>query len=347
MKRVSCTSSTECLAVGYSATPQNIEHTLAEVRHGAAWSIRTTPNPVGAIASSLSGVSCVSSTSCVAVGSSTNGSDVQRALIEAWNGIRWEIRRSPLIRGAGWSELNQVSCTSAGACTAVGSYITHGIQQTLVDSWNGRTWSVRGSPNPRGASYSTLQSVSCVSSKVCTAVGYYGSHASDVFPLAEAWDGLKWSIRAAPHPVGSASRQWSELTEVSCTASTACMAVGDYALSNAEPFVALAEWWNGKAWRIRQPPAPIGSSGSPLTGVSCISPSSCTAVGFATRGTRETTLAEVWNGTAWHIEATPNPARDALSDLAGVSCRLETACTAAGFAGTGGLDEPLAETNHP
>jgi hypothetical protein len=345
---VSCTSPTQCVAVGYSATPEGIEHTLADVRHGTTWTISPTPNVPNAVASVLNGVACFSSTACVAVGASTNNSDTEFVLTEVWNGTRWLIHGASLPGGALWSELEQVSCASASACTAVGSYIANNhVQDTLVEYWNGTSWRVGNSPNPVGAIGSTLHSVSCTSATACTAVGYTARRTGGTFVLAEAWDGTKWTIQTTPVPVGGASYKWSELDGVSCLTSTACMAVGDYALSDAQPFAGLAESWNGKTWTLQRVPHPVGSSLSPLTGVSCTGLSSCTAVGKSATSARTVTLAEVWDGSAWNIDLPPNPAGAGLSDLADVSCISATACTAAGYAGTGGLYSPLAETNYP
>jgi len=46
---------------------------LAEHWNGSTWAIQATPNPAGAAVSMLSGISCVSSTTCTAVGSSDDG----------------------------------------------------------------------------------------------------------------------------------------------------------------------------------------------------------------------------------------------------------------------------------
>jgi hypothetical protein len=43
--------------------------------------------------------------------------------------------------------------------------------------------------------------------------------------LAEHWNGSRWAIQPTPNPTGQAP---SVLSGVSCTAATACTAVGDY-----------------------------------------------------------------------------------------------------------------------
>jgi hypothetical protein len=67
---------------------------------------------------------------------------------------------------------SSVWCVSATACTAAGNYYTSsGRSRTLIESWNGTSWSIV--PSPSRASGSSLDGVSCVSATVCTAVGSY------------------------------------------------------------------------------------------------------------------------------------------------------------------------------
>jgi hypothetical protein len=55
-------------------------------------------------------------------------------------------------------------------------------------------------------------------------------------------------------------------------------------------------------------------------------------------------LAERWNGMAWVIQKTPSPSGAYDSELAGVSCTLASACTAAGdYHNSGGTRVTLAE----
>src|SRR6266536_3763279 len=68
---------------------------------------------------------------------------------------------------------------------------------------------------------------------------------------------------------------------------------------------------------------------SALEGVSCASASACTAVGYTTGFDTGSAvpLAEIWNGTAWVIQATPSAADS--GSLAGASCS-PAGCTAVG-----------------
>jgi hypothetical protein len=64
-----------------------------------------------------------------------------------------------------------VSCVSAAACTAVGYNTTTSKSiKTLVESWNGTSWSEVHSPAPGQLSW--LSGVSCVPAATCTATGW-------------------------------------------------------------------------------------------------------------------------------------------------------------------------------
>ncbi len=82
------------------------------------------------------------------------------------------IQSVPVPTGAKASSFSGVSCSAATACEAVGSYVNSGgTTVTLAESWNGTAWSIQSTPNPTGATSSSLSSVSCISSSACTAVG--------------------------------------------------------------------------------------------------------------------------------------------------------------------------------
>jgi hypothetical protein len=61
-------------------------------------------------------------------------------------------------------DLEGVSCSSAKACTAVGS----SGNDTLAERWDGRNWAVQSTLNPvTGTYFSELVGVSCSSACAC------------------------------------------------------------------------------------------------------------------------------------------------------------------------------------
>jgi hypothetical protein len=138
--------------------------------------------------------------------------------------------------------LSGVSCTSPGACEAVGP--------SLAARWNGTEWTAQSLPNSIGG----LNAVSCARADVCVAVGTDTAGG----PIAARWDGSAWT--AVPLPGGGN-------LAISCPTATFCMAVGGNA----------AESWDGTTWTPR-PLAEVTTSDY-LTSVSCTSPRACITVG--------------------------------------------------------------------
>jgi hypothetical protein len=323
---VSCASARACFAVGpVSGVTEPDPHTLAESWNGSTWSILKSPSK--GLFSSLSSVSCTSASACTAVGAYYTLSTHQRALIESWNGTRWSVSSSPNPANAYGVALDGVSCTSATACTAVGSYLVNGGGYfTLIESWNGSTWSIVPSPNPTGASAligPNLNAVSCTSASACVAVGSYEAASSGVVrTLIESWNGAIWSIVPSPNQ----NLDDSYLTAVSCRSAGLCTAVGQVGRFGSGT---LIESWKGSTWSIVPSPNPSPGRGA-LAGVSCPSPTSCRAIGsYANSKGVSRALAESWNGSTWSIVPTPN--RGTVNNaLGGVSCQSASACVAVG-----------------
>lgn len=155
-------------------------------------------------------------------------------------------------------------------------------------------WTVVPSPDRGSAtSFNTLGRVSCVPARACVAVGYYVDHAGKIRTLAEAWNGTAWSL--TPSVNKGSGVNGSVLIGVSCTAATACVAVGSYS-DAAQIYRTLGESWNGRTWTvIPTPDAGQPSGNNSLNGVSCVSARACSAVGWYQRARRgvQQTLAEI------------------------------------------------------
>jgi len=256
------------------------------------WGIVPSPNTGSSQNNMINAVSCTSASACTAVG---GGLDYQ-ALIEQWNGRTWSIVPSPDESGSQYVVLNGVSCTSASVCMAVGFYGTTGPDQTLIEQWDGSTWSIVPSPDTSSSQLNHLSGVSCTSDSSCVAVGYGNSQT-----LIEQWDGSTWSIVPSPD---TSSSEGNFLYGVSCTSASDCMAVGFY---GSDPtYQALIEQWNGSTWSIVPSPDESGSQEDVLNGVSCTSASACTAVGDYNNAFPDQTLIEQWDGSTWSIVPSPD-----------------------------------------
>jgi hypothetical protein len=331
---VSCTSASACTAVGAMDTPQGTL-TLAERWDGTGWTLQSTPNRPG-LNNGLASVSCASATECVAVGSSglgssDSGSTTSTPLVELWNGTSWTIQPAPAPSGVPRSELLSVSCPSTSFCVASGDLyfpFVHPLSgPAFIEMWDGTRWSqstLVGAKSP-----AELPSVSCSSPTACTAVGTFLTNEQRTANLVEQWNGTAWSTHTLPLPASV-----STLSGVSCPDPTACNAVGtELSYPGGGGFNAPVDGtWNGTSWSGHHVPDPGGTL-TMLSGVSCPSATSCTAVGrylyFVTSGERLATLAEFWDGTRWSIEPTPFTSGTSTV-LTGVSCWSSQGCMAIG-----------------
>ena len=135
--------------------------------NGTAWSITTSPNPNAD--NVLNGVSCPSTTRCVAVGDSYNSVGFGATLIESWNGNSWSVSGSPN-RPATFNSLKSVSCWTVGKCAAVGWSDTNAVTSSLAATSTGDAWALTTTPNP-GQVSNDLLSTSCPGAHGCVVAG--------------------------------------------------------------------------------------------------------------------------------------------------------------------------------
>ena len=260
---VSCTSASFCVAVGglVDKTP-TFDSTgpfpFIDAWNGVAWSQASVPVGDQDAQSELHGVSCVSSSFCMAVGAryAPIGKGLLGTFVEHWNGETWSRVESPEGEPGGEAEgeLEGASCVSTTFCVAVGRTYRGG--GATIESWNGTAWSVVPGPD-LGTSESVLDGVSCTSVKRCVAVGF-DEHGA----LAEFWDGSNWSVHATPTLAGS-----SALLGVSCDSRNSCTAVGgDETQGEVQTLVAGS---TGSTWSTIQSPTITGGNAL-LSGISCV-----------------------------------------------------------------------------
>jgi hypothetical protein len=295
----------------------------------ASWSVVVSPSPTGADTSELTSVACSGIGACTAVGDFQTGGGVF-ALAERWNGSAFSVQATPSPASPpAFSVLRGVSCPAVDACLAVGGVTnTSSAGTTLAERWDGTAWSTLRTANQSGSHVTDnrLLGVSCAATSACAAVGSYQS-GDQTFPLAERWNGNRWTLQSVPTPSGAFT---SSLTAVSCPSTDTCIAVGTSNDGHGAD-LPLAAQWNGHAWSIQFVASPT-SQGGKLAGVSCTSATACTAVGqfVDAAGAQTFGLAERWNGSAWSIQASSPPSGATNAFLSAISCPATTACVAVG-----------------
>ncbi len=318
---VECTSAIACMAVGSAFSPTGEQSTLAVLWNGTDWTELATPEPTGAQAASLSGVSCSSSSACIAVGSYTDGRGVVQVLAFYWNGSSWSLVATPAPAGAESSVLTGVGCSrgAGAACVAVGDYINgSGTEEALAEVWDGSGWSLSEPPNPAGASESLLAAASCPAATSCTAVG----RSSDGV-LIETYSRSGWVLVPT-------STSANFLDAVDCSAASSCTAVGGQVdRSGVETTLVLRG--GGSTWEPVSSADEAGAAAQSLSGLSCQGPSQCLATGsFTSAGGDMSSLAETWDGRSWSLSPALSASRPEAGTLASVSCVRASSCISVG-----------------
>src|SRR6266702_2338901 len=212
---------------------------------------------------------------------------------------QWSVVPSP--NGSSTSNLSAVAAVSANDVWAVGS---SGNQrsgaQTLIEHWNGTSWSVVKSPSPATGN-NELSSVSAASASSIWTVGFLTNNTSQTpvdQTLIEHWNGSSWIVMKSPNP-GSSS---DHLNGVAAVSTSDVWAVGNGKTSSGKT---LIEHWNGSSWSVVTSPSP--GSGGDLRAVAAVSAGNVWAVGYySSNSSSIQTLVERWNGASWQVVKSVN-----------------------------------------
>jgi len=321
---VSCVSATFCMAVGAAAPVQwagDLRYsgqTLIEEWDGSSWTIISSPDISSTDGDILTGVSCVSASFCVAVGTDFGASGVTQTLIERWDGAGWGIVTSPDTSSADDDSLNGVSCAATSFCMAVGDYqsLATGGQATLTEKWDGSAWTIVPSPDSSTQPWDSLQGVSCPSTTFCMAVGQSQIFSGPV--LATEWDGSTWTMVSPPAVGTYPTYMGSALNAVSCTDSTFCIGIGHLGVQTGDTYWTpepLMEQWDGAALTVSTLPSTPSAANdyfdyvSALGAADCASATFCMAVGDSYNNVNGPfngqTLTEQWSTSPAFIPPTP------------------------------------------
>jgi hypothetical protein len=111
-------------------------------------------------------------------------------------------------------------------------------------------------------------------------------------------------MQAPPEPAGTTEQAAGA---VSCSSSSACMAIAVNAYPHSVDLGTFAETWDGSHWTVRA--VPNGKNDATLNGVKCRSARWCVAAGaikaVPPTGDDYVPVADRWNGITWTQAAMP------------------------------------------
>jgi len=224
----------------------------------------------------------------------------------------WQIVASPNPGNVG-DGLSGVFALASDNIWVTGSFAstsTSTDNRTLVEHWNGKTWSVVPSLNPSPEGEGNYpDSLGIIA----------GSSANDIWAVGdglggflEHWDGSAW--RAVDTPAPPRSIYSYSFSSVSVLSPTSAWVVGramerTFIKGDGNGDLALTAHWDGKAWSIVSTPnLHADLNGTELADVVALAPDNVWAVGSTSSIERgQLALIEHWDGKAWSVVSNPQP----------------------------------------
>ncbi len=297
---VTANTAGDAWAVGFYADSSNADHSLVEHWNGTKWSIVASPDPSTKV-NDLLGSTEASSSDVWAVGEYLDSANIGQPLIEHWNGIAWSVIASPPTGTTYGAYLFGVKAISSTNVWAVGgTYIGPANGQTLIEHWDGSTWSIVPSPNVNSIN-DLLSSISATGANDVWAGGVYSPTMVGVNQsLIEHWNGVAWSIVPSPNMTANSNN----VNAVAALAPKKAYATGDYFTGSV--FDTLAETWNGFDWALV--PAPNhGTLGTQVNSMAASARTGVLAVGLYGVGGSSKTFAMRLKPTGWTTVPSDNP----------------------------------------
>jgi hypothetical protein len=346
---VSCPSNGFCVAVGAYENSGGADIGLIDTLAGGQWTAAAAQAPQGVTGLTGSGfksVSCASDTSCLA-GGDYHASGNKYGYLDTLAGGQWTPSTAAQPAGAAAkqsAELFYVSCPADGsACVASGTYLSatsYDVAMVLSDA--GGAWSAEDAPlpgNQAGNGSGGLNAISCAAG-ACEAVGSYSLNVgSQEGALLEREVNGQWTGTQAPEPstnAGSGTDQEGILDDVSCAGDGSCTAVGNYTDTSGGQR-GMIETITAGVPAVQETPqpsdaAPESDQATYPDGVSCLSATTCAAVGVyqntASPG-NAISFVDSESGGTWTAQPAALPSDPATGSAAG-SVLDGVACTAGG-----------------
>lgn len=248
--------------------------------------------------------------------------------------------------------LNQISCTSAGNCLAVGFYSgPKGTEPFAVTQKHGTWGKAQAFPDiiaENTGFFAEITSVWCKLAGNCTGVGiiFFSETSSEAFAISQK-NGTWGAITGLPVPGGPLVPY--AIGSLTCLSRRDCTASGKYqdlSTGLSQPFVVAEK--NG-TWSFRDRPGVAGLRVATLGSVICRSAGNCSAAGtyFPTGSSQEVFVSTERNGTWGTAAELPGLARLNRGKGAGVpvlSCGATGDCSLGGFYLSGRLSKPYLAT---
>jgi Putative Ig domain/Photosynthesis system II assembly factor YCF48 len=303
---ISCATTSVCFAVGTQGLQGTTAVALESTDGGTSFALDQ--NFPSSSASSLLAIACPSTSTCFVVGKAISTSATMM-FATTDGGTTWAFQSLP--SGA---VLSGIACTSETTCVAVGGSGSAGSVVTTSDG--GTTWT----PETLPSGVDPTSSIACPSPSVCFAPAY--SHTSPGYTILVTTDGgSSWSTE------GGLPNDINGTYGMTCTSTTHCLIAAHTTNSTALMLTTNdGVTWSGSS---------VTSSATEVTGVACLSGSSCVASGQYMSGSSYVAAMFVTTngGSSWATDDLPAD----VSQVLNVACTTTTCFGAAGGTVDGGV----------
>ena len=355
MFQVSCGGAGNCGSVGtYTDVSGNTQAFVANEVSGTWGNAIEIPGwqalNAGGTAGAIFSISCAAVGSCSAGGSYTDvANQLQSFVVDETNGTWGTAIEVPgtaaLNVGNKIGEVTSISCSSAGNCSAGGSYTnaSQAREAFIVDETNG-TWGnaieVQGTATLNVGGNASIVSLSCSTSGNCGGEGFYADAASHLQTFVVSDTNGTWG-NAIEMP-GLSTLNVGGLAggnQVSCSSAGNCGLAGIYADSSNHLQAFVANETNGAWSSALEVPGTAslnaGAIGS-ATSISCPSNGTCSAGGSYTDsgGNVQSYVVNESNGSwgsAIEIPGTASLNAGGLAAVASLSCASPNNCSVGGL----------------
>lgn len=224
-----------------------------------------------------------------------------RAMIQHWNGRKWQIVPNPEAgqSGSAVSSITAISPRDAWAVAATNLY------DSVFEHWNGRSWKIVPGAD---VVHPSMGQMAAIAPNNIWAVGATNPSLGLSAPLIEHWNGRKWS--AVPADPGELPAG-GELYTVTAFDANDVWASGCIDLGT--DVNTLMEHWNGKQWSLA--PGNNGLGDGCYNELSMVSKRDIWGVGSVVNP--YPTVIQRWNGKIW--EYVPSPFISGSSNLIAIS----------------------------
>jgi hypothetical protein len=224
---------------------------------GTSWQRLAAPTPNGSGNTSLEAVA-VRQGDAWAVGSYVTTTDAVLPLIIRWNGTAWTRIPAAPLPNVQHATLRAVAIASENDVWAAGTIRnpTSNRMETLIQRWNGTTWTVVPSPNPSLSGANTITALAVVSPTDVWAVGDFEAWWGGRVTLTLRWDGATWRVVQSPNATANYGAS-NVLDAVVAAGAEEVWAMGHFeAYQTGLNQRSLTMRWNGTTWSIVPSPAP-------------------------------------------------------------------------------------------